>query len=110
MMIREIIPGRQQRVRRCPLYNVTVAGILISSVKMLAALTSAETDRCGWHRWLTLNTRRQSVGPKQDSRPRLETARYKYLTKLLTPTQPFLTLHVMHTFAYITNQSPPLLG
>ena len=39
MMIREIIPGRQQRVRRCPLQTVTVAGILISSVKVLATLT-----------------------------------------------------------------------
>jgi len=44
MMIREIIPGRQQRVRRCPLQNVTVAGTLISSVtvKVSVALTSAE--------------------------------------------------------------------
>ena len=42
MMIREIIPGRQQRVRRCPLENVTVAGTSISSVKMSVALTSAE--------------------------------------------------------------------
>jgi len=39
MMIREIIPGRQQRVRR---RNVTVAGTLISSVKVSVALTSAE--------------------------------------------------------------------
>jgi len=35
MMIREIIPGRQQRVRQCP-------GTLISSVKVSVALTSAE--------------------------------------------------------------------
>jgi len=42
MMIREIIPGRQQRVRRYPLQNVTVAGILISSVKVSVALTLAE--------------------------------------------------------------------
>ena len=42
MMIREIIPGRQQRVRRCLLQNMTIAGILISSFKVLAALTSAE--------------------------------------------------------------------
>jgi len=41
MMIREIISGRQQRVRRCPLQNV-VAGTLISSVKVSVALTSAE--------------------------------------------------------------------
>jgi len=39
MMIREIIPGRKQRVRRCPLKTLTVAGILISSIKVLAALT-----------------------------------------------------------------------
>jgi len=42
MMIREIIPGRQQRVRRCLLSTMTVAGILIISVKVLAALTCAE--------------------------------------------------------------------
>ena len=66
-MIRELIPGRQQRVQRCPLSNVTVADILISSVKMLAALTSAEADRCGWDCWLTLNNRRRSIGPKPDS-------------------------------------------
>jgi len=41
-MIREIIPGRQQRVRQCPLYNVTTAGILISSIKVPATLTLAE--------------------------------------------------------------------
>ena len=39
MMIREIIPGRQQRVRLCPLQNVTVSGTLISSVKVSVALT-----------------------------------------------------------------------
>jgi len=39
-----------------------------------------------------LNNRHQSIGLKPDSRPRLEGARYKYLTKLLTPTQPFLAL------------------
>jgi len=42
MMIMETIPDRQQRVRRCPLQNVTVAGTLISSVKMSVALTLAE--------------------------------------------------------------------
>ena len=89
---------------------MTVAGILISSVKVLAALTSTEADRCGWDRWLTLNNRRQAVGIKPDSTPRLKGARYKYLTKLLMPTQPLLTLHVMHTSTYIINQSPPLLG
>jgi len=36
MMIREIIPGRKYRVRWCPLKTVTVAGILIISVKVLA--------------------------------------------------------------------------
>jgi len=44
-MIREIIPGRQQRIRRCPL---TIAGILISSIKVPAMLTLAEVDRLGW--------------------------------------------------------------
>jgi len=47
MMIREIIPGRQQRVRQCPLQNVTVAGMLISSVKVLVTLTSTEAERFG---------------------------------------------------------------
>jgi len=42
MTIMEIIPGRQQRVRWRPLYNVTVAGTLINSVKVSVALTSAE--------------------------------------------------------------------
>jgi len=30
---------------------------------MLAALTLAKADRCGWDRWQTLNNRCQSVGP-----------------------------------------------
>ena len=55
MMIREIIPGSQQRIRRCPLSNVTVAGILIKSVKVPAALTLAEVidlaETVDW-RWL----------------------------------------------------------
>ena len=42
MMIRDIIPGRQQRVRQCPLENVTVTVTLISSIKVSVALTSAE--------------------------------------------------------------------
>jgi len=41
-MIREIIPGRQQRVQWCPLKNVTITGTLISSVKVSVTLTSAE--------------------------------------------------------------------
>jgi len=45
MMIREIIPGR--RVRWCPLKTVTVAGILISSVKVPAAPMLSASDRCG---------------------------------------------------------------
>ena len=39
MMIREIIPDNRQRVQRCPLQNVTIAGTLISSVKVSVALT-----------------------------------------------------------------------
>ena len=50
MMIREIIPGKQQRVRRCPLQNVTVAGILVSSVKVPASLTLDKVDRLDWVR------------------------------------------------------------
>ena len=42
IMIREIIPGSQQRIRRCLLSNVTVAGILIKSAKVPAALPLAE--------------------------------------------------------------------
>ena len=38
-MIREIIPGRQQRVRQCPLKSVTIAGTSISNVKMSAVQT-----------------------------------------------------------------------
>jgi len=56
---------------------VTVAGILISSVKVSAALTWTEADRVGWGHWLTLNNRCQSVRPNPDSRPRLEEAHYK---------------------------------
>ena len=41
-MIREIILGRQQRVGRCSLSNVTVAGTLISSVKVSVLLMLAE--------------------------------------------------------------------
>jgi len=110
-MIREIIPYRQQRVRRCPLQNVTVAGILISSVKVLAALTLAEVDRCGWDRWLTLNIRRQSIGPKPDSRPRIEGSRYKYLTscsRLLSPSSPFS--HAYTRTHHQPDSSPPGLA
>jgi len=81
-MIRKIIPGRQQRVQWCPL--VTVAGILISSITVPAALMLAEVGRLGW------------VGPLTDSRPRLEGARYKYLTscsRLLSPSSPFSHAH-----------------
>ena len=67
-----------------------------------------DDDRLGWVRWLTMNNRRQSIGPKPDSRPRLERARYKYLTScscLLTPPHPSVT----HTFAHMTqpDSSPP---
>jgi len=52
-----------------------------------------------------LNNKRQSIGPKPDSRPRLEGARCKYDDKLLTHTQPF-----SHAHTHIINQTPPLLG
>jgi len=80
-------------------------------VKVLATLTSAEADRCSWDHRLTLNNRRQSIGPKPDSRPRLEGACYKYLTScscLLIPTSPFSHAHTR--LAHIINQTPPLLG
>ena len=76
-------------------------------VKVLATLTSAEADRCSWDHRLTLNNRRQSIGPKPDSRPRLEGARYKYLTKLLMPTQPFLALQSrIHSHTSLTKLLP----
>jgi len=109
MMIKEI-PGQATEGSMVSFIKCDHCWHLDNSIKMLAALTSAEANRCGWDCWLTLNNRRQSVGPEPDSRPCLEGVRYKYLTKLLTPTQPFLALHVMHTFAYIINQTPPLLG
>jgi len=52
--------------------------------------------RCGQDRWLTLNNRHQSTGPRPDSRPCPEGARYKYLTncsRLLSPTSPFSHAH-----------------
>jgi len=104
-MIRKIIPGRHQRVRRCPQKNVTIAGILISSIKVLAA-----ADRCSWDRWLTLNNRRQSIGPKPDSRRRLEGARYQVPDKAA---HSYSALHypsVTHTLTHIINQTPALPG
>ena len=93
MMIREIIPGRQQRVRR---RNVTVAGTLISSVKVSVALTWLKLINvvmtADW-RWITDVS--QSGGP--DSRPRLEGARYKYLTSCSR----LLSIHhLWHWMAY----------
>jgi len=56
-----------------------------------------------------LNNRRQSVGPNLDSRPRLEGARHKFLTKLLTSTQPFLTLQsCIHSHTSLTKLLPSL--
>jgi len=55
------------------------------------------SDRLGWVCWLMLNNRRQSIGPKPDSRPRLEGVRYKYLTScscLLSPPSPFSHAHI----------------
>ena len=85
-----------------------VARKMTRSVKVLAALTSAEADRYGWDRWLTLNNRRQSIGPKPDSRSRLEGARYKYLTsclRLLSPSSPFSHAH-MHSHISSTRLLP----
>jgi len=55
------------------------------------------------------NNRHQSIGPKPDCRPRLEGARYKYLTSCscgVMPAHPSVT----HTFAHIIKHTPPLLG
>ena len=106
MMIREIIPGRQQRVWRCPLY----LGILISTAKVLAATTSTKADRCSWDHWLTLNNRRQSIGPKLDSRPCLEGARYQIPDKAAHACWALPYPSVTHTLAHIINQTPPLPG
>jgi len=58
-----------------------------------------------------LNNRGQSIGPRPDSRPRLEGAHYKYLTncsRLLSRTSPF-----SHTYTcthYQPDSSPPGLA
>jgi len=44
MMNREIIPGRKKRVRRCPLYSVTVANTLSSSVMVVSHACVAEAE------------------------------------------------------------------
>jgi len=46
-MNREIIPGRKIGFSSV-LYKLTIADTLISSVKVLAALAWAETNRLGW--------------------------------------------------------------
>ena len=57
-------------------------------------------------RWIT-GVSRQSIGPKPDSRPRLEGARYKYLTKLLMPTQLSFTLQSRtHSHTSLTRLLP----
>jgi len=54
---------------------------------------------------------RQSVGPKPDSRPCQEGACYKFPTKLLMPTQPFLTHQSrIHSHTSLTKKLLPLLG
>jgi len=71
-------------------------------------LTLAEVDRCGWDHWRTLNNRRQSIGPKPDSRPRLEVACYKYLTscsRLLSPSLP--SSHAHTCTHHQPDSSPP---
>jgi len=110
MMIREIIPDNRQRVQRCPLQNVTTADILISSVKVRVAPTLAEADRCSWDRWLALNNRRQSIGPKPDSRPCLEGARFQVCDKAAHVYSGLPYHSVTHTLAHIINQTPLLPG
>ena len=62
------------------------------------------SDRLGWVHWLTLNNRRQSIGPKPDSRPRLEGARYKYLKSCYSP---LLTLQsCTHSHTSLTRLLP----
>jgi len=110
MMIREIIPGRQQRVRRCPLQTVTVAGILISSVKVLATLTWAEADRCGWTsgwRWIigaSQSGLSQTVGHVLKGHVR---SNLTSCSRLLSPPHP--TYHA-YTRIHSSTKSPPLLG
>jgi len=53
---------------------------------------------------------RQSTGPKWDSRPRLEGVCYQVPDKLLTPTQPYLTLQSrIHLHTSLT-KTPPFPG
>jgi len=90
--------------------KVKIAGILISTVKVLAAPTSAEADRCSWVRWLTVNNRRQSIVPKLDSRPCLEGARCQVPDKATHLYSALPYPSVTHTLAHIINQTPPLPG
>jgi len=58
-----------------------------------------------------LNNKRQSIGPRPDSRPRLEGARYKYPTncsRLLSPTSPFSHAHTRTH--HQPDSSPPWLA
>ena len=87
-----------------------IAGILISTVKVLAAPTSAEADRCSWIRWLTLNNRRQSVGAKLDSRQRLEGVHYQVLDKAAHAYSAFPYPSVTCTLTHIINQTSSLPG
>jgi len=58
-----------------------------------------------------LNNRRQSIGPRPDSRPRLKGAHYKYLTNcscLLSPTSAFSHAHTQTH--HQPDSSPPVLA
>jgi len=75
---------------------VTIADILISSVKVLVALAwLKQIDLAG--QWLVQHP--ASIRALQDSRPRLEEACYKYPTNCSLPTNPALPA-LMHTSAH----------
>ena len=104
-MNRELIPGRKKRRFNGVLYKLTVADALTSSVKVLAALTWAEADRCGKVLWLALKKCQSgswrcisaSLGlARQKATPRGRTpSALEIPDKLLTPTQALL--HPAHT-------------
>ena len=109
LIVREIIPGRQQRVRRCPLSKCDRCWHLDYQCQGASRADVGCSYRCGQYHLLMLNNRRRSIEPRPHSRPCLEGACYKYLTScscLLTRLHPSVT----HTFAHIINLTPPLLG
>jgi len=57
-----------------------------------------------------LNNRHQSIGPKPDSRPRLEGVRYQVPDKAAHAYSAPPYRSVTPTLEHIINQTPPLMG